>query len=104
MGCKVRKLRVRGARAEFLECIYIYITVICTRAHVCPAPLPSPLADERCPEVLVQLPVYNERVVAERLLETVAALDWPRDRMHVQVLDDSTDETGFIVARTVQRL
>jgi cellulose synthase/poly-beta-1,6-N-acetylglucosamine synthase-like glycosyltransferase len=45
------------------------------------------------PRVTVQLPVYNERYVVGRLLQAVAALDWPRDRLEVQVLDDSTDDT-----------
>ena len=45
------------------------------------------------PLVTVQLPIYNERFVAERLIDAVAALDWPRDRLEVQVLDDSTDDT-----------
>jgi hypothetical protein len=51
----------------------------------------APLAD--LPIVTVQLPIYNERFVAERLIDAVAALDWPRDRLEVQVLDDSTDDT-----------
>jgi len=52
------------------------------------------------PDVTVQLPVYNERYVVERLLDTVAALDWPHDKLHIQVLDDSTDETtGLVRAR-----
>ena len=52
------------------------------------------------PDVTVQLPVYNERYVVERLLDAVAALDWPRGKLHIQVLDDSTDETtGLIRAR-----
>ena len=52
----------------------------------------APLAAE-LPIVTVQLPIYNERFVAERLIDAVAALDWPRDRLEVQVLDDSTDDT-----------
>lgn len=43
------------------------------------------------PEVLVQLPLYNEGALVERVLAAVAALDWPRERLAVQVLDDSTD-------------
>jgi cellulose synthase/poly-beta-1,6-N-acetylglucosamine synthase-like glycosyltransferase len=45
------------------------------------------------PVVTVQLPLYNESCVAERLLDAVARIDWPRDRLEIQVLDDSTDET-----------
>jgi cellulose synthase/poly-beta-1,6-N-acetylglucosamine synthase-like glycosyltransferase len=52
--------------------------------------------DEPC--VCVQVPIYNERYVAERVISAVCALDWPRDRFEVQVLDDSDDETAEIVA------
>jgi len=45
------------------------------------------------PRVTVQLPLYNEAAVVERLLDAVALLDYPRDRLEIQVLDDSTDET-----------
>ena len=51
------------------------------------------------PHVCVQVPIYNERYVAERVLDAVCELDWPRDRFEVQVLDDSDDETVAIVAR-----
>src|SRR5207247_11316418 len=53
--------------------------------------------------VCVQVPVYNERYVAERVIDAVCAIDWPRDRFEVQVLDDSDDETFRIVARRVER-
>ncbi len=56
------------------------------------------------PTVAVQLPIYNELFVVERLLHAVAALDYPRDRLWIQVLDDSTDETTELVARTVAAL
>ncbi len=66
-------------------------------------PLPEPVADAECPHVLVQLPIYNERFVVERLLDSVAALDWPADRLHVQLLDDSTDDTVEVSTRAVRR-
>src|SRR5262249_22673477 len=56
------------------------------------------------PTVTVQLPLYNERYVATRLLDAVSAFDYPRDRLEVQVLDDSTDDTTGIVASTAARL
>jgi cellulose synthase/poly-beta-1,6-N-acetylglucosamine synthase-like glycosyltransferase len=56
------------------------------------------------PLVTVQLPMFNELYVAERLLESVALLDYPRDKLEFQVLDDSTDETTEIVARKVAEL
>ncbi|MDX2285765.1 MAG: glycosyltransferase [Bacteroidia bacterium] len=60
--------------------------------------------DENLPFVTIQLPLYNEMYVAERLLDCMAAMDYPRDRFEVQVLDDSTDETVGIVARKVAEL
>jgi len=57
------------------------------------------LACDNEPRVCVQVPIYNERYVAERVLDAVCELDWPRDRFEVQVLDDSDDETVSIVAR-----
>jgi cellulose synthase/poly-beta-1,6-N-acetylglucosamine synthase-like glycosyltransferase len=51
------------------------------------------------PLVCVQVPVYNERYVAERVLDAVCEIDWPHDRLEVQVLDDSDDETTSIIAR-----
>ena len=52
---------------------------------------------DQLPVVTVQLPLYNEAHVAARLIDTAAALDYPRDRLEIQVLDDSTDETVRIV-------
>jgi cellulose synthase/poly-beta-1,6-N-acetylglucosamine synthase-like glycosyltransferase len=60
---------------------------------------PSDPAD--WPVVTVQLPLYNEMYVAPRLIEAVCRLDYPLDRLEIQVLDDSTDETTEIVARVV---
>lgn len=59
---------------------------------------------EALPRVTVQLPLYNEQFVAERLLRAVAALDYPRDRLEVQVLDDSTDATQGLVDRLTAEL
>lgn len=55
------------------------------------------------PTVTVQLPIYNERYVIERLVESIAQFDYPRDRLEVQVLDDSTDETREIARNVVER-
>ena len=49
------------------------------------------------PFVTIQLPIYNERYVAGRLLDTISQLNWPKDLMEVQVLDDSTDETSEVI-------
>lgn len=56
------------------------------------------------PTVTVQLPLYNERYVAERLLRAVGELDYPTDRLEVQVLDDSTDDTRELVDAEVVAL
>ncbi|TVP57423.1 MAG: glycosyltransferase [Gemmatimonadales bacterium] len=56
------------------------------------------------PAVTVQLPIYNEAGVVERLLDAVAALQYPAHRLDVQVLDDSTDETSQRVARKIEML
>src|SRR5439155_2596145 len=56
------------------------------------------------PRVTVQLPLFNEATVATRLLDHVAAIDYPKDRLEIQVLDDSTDETVAIVRAHVARL
>ena len=56
------------------------------------------------PSVLVQLPMYNEAFVAERVIRAAAALRYPADRLRVQVLDDSTDDTAALVNRVVASL
>ena len=53
----------------------------------------APERFEQLPRVTIQLPLYNERFVVERLLEEVAKIDYPRELLQIQVLDDSTDET-----------
>ena len=65
-----------------------------------PVPPAPPL--ERLPRVTVQLPIFNERYVLPRLLDAMGALDWPRDALEVQVLDDSTDDTREMAARLVE--
>src|SRR5438046_10192677 len=53
---------------------------------------------EKLPVVTVQLPIFNEVYVVERLLRAVSKLDYPRDRLQIQVLDDSTDDTRELTA------
>lgn len=55
------------------------------------------------PTVSIQLPIYNELYVAERLIDAVAKFDWPKDRLEIIALDDSTDETREIVRAAVER-
>jgi cellulose synthase/poly-beta-1,6-N-acetylglucosamine synthase-like glycosyltransferase len=65
---------------------------------------PLPAEPEVFPAVAVQLPLYNERYVAERAILAAGALDYPRDRLEIQILDDSTDDTGAIADRAAARL
>ena len=58
-----------------------------------PSPL-GPRAPSALPVVTVQLPVFNERYVVERLIDAVCRLDYPREKLEIQVLDDSTDDTA----------
>jgi len=60
--------------------------------------------DPNLPFVTVQLPMYNEMYVAERIIDCVAAQEYPKDKFEIHVLDDSTDETVQIVARKVAQL
>lgn len=59
------------------------------------------LPEAELPGVLVQIPVFNEHEVAIGALRAAAALDWPRDRLRIQILDDSTDESVEMVAAAV---
>ncbi|NLE77658.1 MAG: glycosyltransferase [Chloroflexi bacterium] len=61
----------------------------------------TPTTDGAWPMVTVQLPLFNERLVVRRLLQAVARMEYPRERLQVLVLDDSTDETTEIVAQMV---
>ena len=64
----------------------------------------TPLPVAEWPRVTVQLPIYNELHVATRLLRAVARFDYPRERLEIQVLDDSDDETSLLLQRAVTRL
>lgn len=61
------------------------------------------LSTGNLPRVTVQLPVYNERYVVERLITAVMNLAWPHSHLQVQVLDDSTDETTPIIANILKQ-
>jgi cellulose synthase/poly-beta-1,6-N-acetylglucosamine synthase-like glycosyltransferase len=58
---------------------------------------------EQTPPVTIQLPLFNELYVANRLIDAVCALEYPKDKLEIQVLDDSTDETVDLVAGSVDR-
>jgi cellulose synthase/poly-beta-1,6-N-acetylglucosamine synthase-like glycosyltransferase len=59
---------------------------------------------EEIPLVTIQLPVYNEMYVMERLLENIAKIEYPKDKLEIQVLDDSTDESLKITANHIKEL
>jgi cellulose synthase/poly-beta-1,6-N-acetylglucosamine synthase-like glycosyltransferase len=61
-------------------------------------PLP---ADDELPAVLVQIPTFNEGRLVRRVLDAVVSLDWPRDRLQIQLLDDSTDASAEIARATI---
>lgn len=63
-----------------------------------------PLAHGELPAVTVQLPIYNERLVIGRLLESVSNLDYPQDKLQIQILDDSTDDTRQLSREWTERL
>ncbi|MGH9910344.1 MAG: glycosyltransferase, partial [Nitrososphaerales archaeon] len=54
------------------------------------------------PVVTIQLPIFNEKYVAERLIQSVCAMDYPKDRLQIQVLDDSTDDTSELCRGIVE--
>lgn len=64
-----------------------------------PEELPS---DYRFPKVTIQLPVYNELYVIERLIDAASSFDWPKNKLEIQVLDDSNDETVELIAKKVK--
>ncbi|MBS1657128.1 MAG: glycosyltransferase [Bacteroidetes bacterium] len=85
-----------------LNLVFAYLREKRKKASAAAAGFTQP--DELLPVVTVQLPVYNEMYVAERLLKAVAALDYPAGKLEIQVLDDSTDETVTILERQVAAL
>ncbi len=79
-----------------LYLIYTYIRHSSSRRQAA-GPRRPICVDDQLPRVTVQLPLFNERYVARRIIDAVAALDYPRDRLHIQVLDDSTDDTTELI-------
>jgi cellulose synthase/poly-beta-1,6-N-acetylglucosamine synthase-like glycosyltransferase len=77
----------------------IYLTL--KNKNINPEKPPEP---DEWPKVTVQLPIYNEMYVAERLINAAAGLHYPADRLEIQVLDDSTDETVDIAADVIRKI
>ena len=87
-----------------LLCIYgahrLWITAE-YRKNAGKRPEPKERFDE-LPEVLLQLPLFNEKFVVERLIDASIEIDYPKDKLHIQVLDDSTDETCRLAREKVE--
>jgi cellulose synthase/poly-beta-1,6-N-acetylglucosamine synthase-like glycosyltransferase len=77
--------------------VYLYLR------HAKKSPQPKAIFTD-LPLVTIQLPVFNEMHVVDRLLDSVARIDYPQDKIQIQVLDDSTDETTEICRQGVERL
>lgn len=92
----VTLLSVFGAHRLLLVITYL-------RGRSAALPLPPPLKYADCPRVLLQLPIFNERMVVERLVACAAALDWPPERLTVQLLDDSNDDTSVLAAEAIRQ-
>ena len=90
-------LGLAGYGSHRLMIVFLYLK------HARKRPEPTQRFSE-LPLVTVQLPVFNEMHVVDRLLGAVAALDYPKDKMQIQLLDDSTDETVEICAAGIARL
>ena len=86
-------------------CGTMYVLLVYLRYAHQETPTPAPPdTDELWPRVTVQLPLYNERYVARRAIEAMAALDYPHDRLHIQILDDSTDDTTELIHNRIEQL
>jgi cellulose synthase/poly-beta-1,6-N-acetylglucosamine synthase-like glycosyltransferase len=83
--------------------MYRYVQIIIYYKHLRNVPVVSAKFSE-LPHVTVQLPMYNEMYVAQRVIEGACQIDWPRDKLQIQVLDDSTDDSAEIARACVDRL
>lgn len=92
-------LAVYAFNAYMLTILYL-IDYYRKRSHS--TELPEVLPDEAWPHVTVQLPIFNEALVVERLIEAVIKLDYPKRKLQIQILDDSTDHTNEIAHRCVE--
>ena len=84
----------------------LHLVILCrkNRAKIKSAQIVAPIGEHELPKVTIQLPLFNESTVAIRLLRAVAKVDYPADKLEIQVLDDSTDETVDMTRREVERL
>jgi cellulose synthase/poly-beta-1,6-N-acetylglucosamine synthase-like glycosyltransferase len=114
-------LRIRHPMIHALLCVLYFAVLLCLSAYgvhrlhlvylcakhrkgIAVAQQAPPIAEGDLPVVTIQLPLFNESTVAARLLDAVAAIDYPRHLLEIQVLDDSTDETRALVRAHVEGL
>jgi cellulose synthase/poly-beta-1,6-N-acetylglucosamine synthase-like glycosyltransferase len=83
--------------------MYRYVQIFVYYRHHHKIPTPAGKFAE-LPHITVQLPMFNEMYVAQRVIEGACQIDWPRDKMQIQVLDDSTDESAEIARACVERM
>jgi cellulose synthase/poly-beta-1,6-N-acetylglucosamine synthase-like glycosyltransferase len=96
---KPQRPETRGQRPEM--CLENEINGLGNRPS---APNQNLILESNYPSVTVQLPVYNEKYVVERLLESISKLDYPKRKLEIQLLDDSTDESYGIAATKLEEL
>ncbi|GAA4238656.1 glycosyltransferase [Postechiella marina] len=84
-----------------LNLLFNYLSA---QKQVCKSPKYDLTKANEIPFVTIQLPVYNEMYVMERLLDNIALIDYPKNKLEIQVLDDSTDETVQTTALQIKRL
>ncbi len=98
-------LTIYYALLGLVTAVMFYRSFLILRYYLHPKEDEEPLHRfEAEPVVTVQLPVFNEQFVVERLLDSICAFDWPRDKLEIQLLDDSTDDTVHISAAKVAAL
>lgn len=95
-------LALYGMQAFWLTAQYAWQRIRQQQATTPTQFTPASAMSASWPPVTVQLPIYNERHVIERLIQACIHLDYPRDKLQIQVLDDSDDQTTAIAARCIE--
>ncbi len=96
MSCSLTFIFLYSVVAFYLAVVYLV-----SRSKVKKQGSLAIVLEHNYPRVTVQLPVYNEMYVIERLIDCVCKFDYPLDKLEIQVLDDSTDETVLIIANKI---
>jgi cellulose synthase/poly-beta-1,6-N-acetylglucosamine synthase-like glycosyltransferase len=100
-GCVILALRVGG----MVYLLWLHLALrrngVASEMRRLAHPLPP---EDALPHVVVQIPVFNEGAIVERGIANAARLDWPKDRLHIQVCDDSTDGTTELARAAARRI